>query len=72
MEKMQVRFERCKGCGLCVTVCPKQIVALQKNTGMKGIFHRSMYRPGCVHQLCDVCDDVSGLCNFNSKVKEGQ
>ena len=30
MEKMQVRFERCKGCGLCVTVCPKQIVALQK------------------------------------------
>ena len=43
MEKMQVRFERCKGCGLCVTVCPKQIVALQSTnvdtvsgaTGMK-------------------------------------
>lgn len=35
MEKMQVRFERCKGCGLCVTVCPKQIVACKKNTGMK-------------------------------------
>ena len=30
MEKMQVIFERCKGCGLCTTVCPKQIVALQR------------------------------------------
>ena len=39
MEKMQVRFERCKGCGLCVTVCPKQIVALQKeHRNEKGYF----------------------------------
>ena len=39
MEKMQVRFERCKGCGLCVTVCPKKIVALQKeHRNEKGYF----------------------------------
>lgn len=30
MEKMQVLFERCKGCGLCVTACPKKLVAIQK------------------------------------------
>ena len=35
MEKMQVIFERCKGCGLC----PKQIVALQKEKrNAKGYF----------------------------------
>ena len=39
MEKMQVIFERCKGCGLCTTVCPKQIVALQKEKrNAKGYF----------------------------------
>ena len=39
MEKMQVQFERCKGCGLCVTVCPKKIVALQKEKrNEKGYF----------------------------------
>ena len=39
MEKMQVIFERCKGCGLCTTVRPKQIVALQKEKrNAKGYF----------------------------------
>lgn len=39
MEKMQVIFERCKGCGLCTTVCSKQIVALQKEKrNAKGYF----------------------------------
>ena len=39
MEKMQVIFERCKGCGRCTTVCPKQIVALQKEKrNAKGYF----------------------------------
>lgn len=30
MAKITVNFERCKGCGLCVTACPKKIVAIQK------------------------------------------
>ncbi|MCC8110681.1 MAG: 4Fe-4S dicluster domain-containing protein [Ruminococcus sp.] len=39
MEKMQVQFERCKGCGLCKTVCPKNIVELQKEKrNEKGYF----------------------------------
>ncbi len=30
MAKVTFNEERCKGCGLCVTVCPKGIVALAK------------------------------------------
>ena len=30
MEKMKVRFDRCKGCGLCVGACPKGILAIAK------------------------------------------
>ena len=28
MAKVTFDEERCKGCGLCETVCPKQIIAL--------------------------------------------
>ncbi len=38
-SKMQVLFERCKGCGLCVNACPKNIVTLQKEKrNEKGYF----------------------------------
>ena len=30
MAKVSFDEERCKGCGLCETVCPKQIIALSK------------------------------------------
>ena len=30
MAKVIFNEERCKGCGLCVTACPKGIVALEK------------------------------------------
>lgn len=29
-KMITVNFERCKGCGLCVRACPKEIVELQK------------------------------------------
>ena len=31
MAKVTFREERCKGCGLCVEVCPKKIVELNKH-----------------------------------------
>ena len=30
------RQDRCKGCGLCVTACPKHILALEGGTNVKG------------------------------------
>ena len=32
MNKVTFRTERCKGCGLCVDVCPKKILALDTAT----------------------------------------
>ncbi|MGN0665254.1 MAG: 4Fe-4S binding protein [Huintestinicola sp.] len=31
MAKMTVDRNRCKGCGLCVTACPKKIIAIRKD-----------------------------------------
>ena len=30
------RQDRCKGCGLCVTACPKHILALEGGANVKG------------------------------------
>lgn len=32
MAKVTIDKDACKGCGLCVTVCPKNIVVLSKTT----------------------------------------
>lgn len=29
---LEIAQDRCKGCGLCVTVCPKQVLALNEST----------------------------------------
>ena len=31
LGKVNIDMERCKGCGVCVHVCPKQVLALQKS-----------------------------------------
>ena len=31
MAKVTFREDRCKGCGLCVEVCPKKIIELSKD-----------------------------------------
>lgn len=39
MAKMNVEFEKCKGCGLCTTACPKKIVVIQQEKrNRKGYF----------------------------------
>lgn len=51
--------ERCKGCELCVNVCPKHIVLLDPNsTNSKG------YHPATVSDmaLCIACASCAKMC----------
>lgn len=36
--KVFIDSERCKGCGLCVAVCPKQIMVISKKSNKHGYF----------------------------------
>jgi 2-oxoglutarate ferredoxin oxidoreductase subunit delta len=36
MPKVSFREEKCKGCGLCITVCPKKIVVFSNKLNAKG------------------------------------
>lgn len=52
------RQDRCKGCGLCVTVCPKHILTLDGSTNVKG------YHPvSCTDEAaCVGCASCAKMC----------
>ena len=36
--KIKIDFERCKGCGLCIAVCPKNSIVISKKSNKSGYF----------------------------------
>ncbi|MBQ1407578.1 MAG: 4Fe-4S dicluster domain-containing protein [Eubacterium sp.] len=57
--KVTFNVDRCKGCGLCVAVCPKKIVELDMNaTNRKG------YHPAGVTDItqCIACASCAKIC----------
>jgi len=36
--RIEVDFERCKGCGLCITVCPKKQIEISDRLNTKGYY----------------------------------
>ena len=61
-RKYEVDTERCKGCGLCVAVCPKQVLEISNDVNVKGYFPVCRERPeDCVlcATCCRMCPDVA-------------
>jgi 2-oxoglutarate ferredoxin oxidoreductase subunit delta len=59
MKSIIFNEEKCKGCELCITVCPKKIVALNKDKINKKGFH-----PAGVTDinLCTSCAQCAIIC----------
>ena len=61
MAKITVATEVCKGCGLCVTACPKKIVRLSSKLNAKGYSTAECFEPekciGCAFcaRMCPDC-----------------
>ncbi len=52
----------CKGCGLCVSVCPKKVLEINKQINTKGYFPAYQARPDdCIRCAicCTMCPDVA-------------
>ena len=53
MEKLRLTIERCKGCGLCVSVCPKSALSLSSHLNGKGYNHVQVDAEKCIQ--CGMC-----------------
>jgi 2-oxoglutarate ferredoxin oxidoreductase subunit delta len=74
--------DRCKGCGLCVTVCPKKVLAISDQLNSQGYFPAYQARPeSCVFCAicCTMCPDVAirisetadqGQCDTHNDMEE--
>lgn len=59
MAKVTFDEDRCKGCGLCTTVCPKKIVVMAEDRiNLKG------YHPATVNDMdeCIGCAACARMC----------
>jgi 2-oxoglutarate ferredoxin oxidoreductase subunit delta len=57
--KLTFDRDRCKGCELCVSVCPKHIIAIDG-----GVINRKGYHPAGVTDinLCIACASCAKIC----------
>ncbi len=62
MPYIRIDSERCKGCELCVSMCPKECIEIGKGINGQGYYYACFARPddctGCA--ICaETCPDVA-------------
>jgi len=60
--RYEIDAGRCKGCGLCVSVCPKNVLEIAATVNTKGYFPAFQARPeDCIRcaLCCTMCPDVA-------------
>ena len=58
----RIDVDGCKGCGLCVSVCPKNVLEISDKVNTKGYFPAYQARPeDCITcaLCCTMCPDVA-------------
>jgi 2-oxoglutarate ferredoxin oxidoreductase subunit delta len=51
--KIVINTERCKGCRLCITVCPKKNITVAQDSNKSGYFPAQALNVGCT--ACTQC-----------------
>lgn len=54
MASVKIDSEKCKGCGICISVCPKKVLGFDKDTiNGKGYSPAAQLLQGCIG--CAAC-----------------
>lgn len=72
--KYVIESDSCKGCGLCIDVCPKKVLAISQEVNTKGYFPVYQVSPqDCVHcaTCCIMCPDAAISILTADKAKTG-
>jgi 2-oxoglutarate ferredoxin oxidoreductase subunit delta len=59
MATPRIRVDRCKGCGLCVEVCPQKCLVLDEGLNVRGI-HPARYDDSAAE--CRACMNCILIC----------
>ena len=57
MPMIAINEDRCKGCALCVRVCPTHVIEMGKHLNVKG-FYAAVYTGG----KCTACKACALIC----------
>ena len=61
MAKIEIDKEKCKGCCLCVTECPRGVIEMSVEANSKGYLHAKVVNEdkctGCA-LCCQMCPDM--------------
>ena len=59
--KIVIDMERCKGCGLCITVCPNKNIVIAQDSNKSGYFPAQAKNAGCTacRQCAIICPEGS-------------
>lgn len=60
MPKVTFREDRCKGCGNCITVCPKNIIEFSDKLNVKG-YHPALVKEENMEK-CIACASCGRMC----------
>lgn len=60
MARVTFREERCKGCGLCISVCPKKIIEFSEKLNVKG-YHPAVVKEEKMKE-CIGCASCARIC----------
>jgi 2-oxoglutarate ferredoxin oxidoreductase subunit delta len=61
LAKLDINGERCKGCELCISVCPKKILGLSEKINAQGYHFVELKGTDCIGcAFCArICPDVA-------------